>query len=543
MALYSTALTCFLMVLVLRLLFRRIAGVRLPPAPKPWPLIGNITDLPPRGVPEYQHWLKHKDQLGILSSVRVLGQTILVIHDRDAAAELLEKRSKKTSGRPDMEFANQLCGYYRYFSTRQYDDVYRKNRRFAHQEIGTKKLAERYHGVQTAEVGHFLSNVLDEPAKLMEHLKSESGAVILKVAYGYAIQREKVDPLVLLIERMMHNFSIATVPGAWLVDFVPALKYLPDWFPGAAFKKKAREAEQINHLSVEIPYCFARRQMDHGNYQPSYVSELVQSCINTDPDRVLSPLNEDVIKNSAGALYGGGADTTVASLSSFVLAMLKFPGIQRRIQEEIDAVTGGTRLPQFEDRPGLPYIEATVKETLRWFAIAPMGLPHTSDEDMEFRGYHIPKNTILLPAIWWFLHDPDVYKDPDSFDPTRYLPPRNEPDPGAFAFGFGRRVCPGKHIADSTLFLTIAQLLAVFNIEKALDSDGTPIDPAVESLAGLINRPKSFPYIVVPRSEAHVDLIRRNEIAHPWQQSNTDDLGDLQSMLQVLGKLQSDAEA
>ncbi|CAG9987134.1 unnamed protein product [Clonostachys byssicola] len=463
-----------------------------------------------------------------------MGQTMLLIHDRDIAIELLEKQSKKTSGRPPMEFANHLCGYSRFFSTRPHDNVHRRSRRLVHQRIGTKKLAERHYQVHAAEVGHFLLKLLEEPNKLVEHLKSQSGAIILKVAYNYSVEQKVVDPLVLLIERMMENFSVAVVPGAWLVDLIPVFRYLPQWLPGASFKRMAKEADRINQMAVEIPYSFVRRQMELGSYQSSYVSEAIESCTNGSPEAVLHHEDDDAIKNSAGALYGGGADTTVASLCSFVLAMLKFPDVQRMAQEEIDNLVGDSRLPQFEDRHKLPFVEATVKETLRWFAITPMGLPHSADEDIEIRGYHVPKGTILLPAIWWFLHDPDIYANPDSFDPTRYLSPRNEPDPGAFAFGFGRRVCPGRHLADSTLFLTIAQLLAAFKVEKATDKDGNPIDPPVESISGLINHPKSFPYNITPRSPTHADLIRRIEMEYPWQQSNAEELGDLSPMKQAL---------
>jgi hypothetical protein len=80
----------------------------LPPGPKGLPLIGNINDLLPQGSQEYLHWLQFKDRYGPLSSITILGQTMIIIHDRDIALELMEKRASKHSGRPHMKFAMEM---------------------------------------------------------------------------------------------------------------------------------------------------------------------------------------------------------------------------------------------------------------------------------------------------------------------------------------------------------------------------------------------------------------------------------------------------
>lgn len=91
---------------------------------------------------------------------------------------------------------------------------------------------------------------------------------------------------------------------------------------------------------------------------------------------------------------------TVSALSCFFLAMTLYPDVQRKAQEELDRVLGPNRLPTFEDRDNLPYIEALVKETLRWHPVAPTGIPHLCTEDDLYNGYLIPKGALILPNIW-----------------------------------------------------------------------------------------------------------------------------------------------
>lgn len=84
--------------------------------------------------------------------------------------------------------------------------------------------------------------------------------------------------------------------------------------------------------------------------------------------------------------------------------------MQRKAQEEIDRVLGPDQLPKMADREKLPYLEAVVKETLRWHPVAPMGLPHMSVEDDMYEGFHIPKGSLIMANIWYiFPIDFNIY--------------------------------------------------------------------------------------------------------------------------------------
>ena len=77
------------------------------------------------------------------------------------------------------------------------------------------------------------------------------------------------------------------------------------------------------------------------------------------------------------------------------------PDILRKAQAELDAVVGPDRLPDLTDSDNLVYLNAIVKETLRWLNVVPLGVPHCTTDDDEFRGYFIPAGTMLIPNTWY----------------------------------------------------------------------------------------------------------------------------------------------
>lgn len=288
---------------------------------------------------------------------------------------------------------------------------------------------------------------------------------------------------------------------------------------------------------VEIPYKFAKQR----SHVPSFVSTAIEQA---DKTSGLDVTGEYALKWAAASLYFGAADTSVSTMEAFFLAMSMYPGVQRKAQEEIDRVVGGSRLPKFSDREAMPYVNALVDEAQRWHPVAPLGLPHATDKEDTIEGYRIPKGALLLANIWWFTRDPNTYHDPEVFKPERFLAPHNEPSATNVTFGFGRRICPGtelytksrastnscaqslagKAMADSSLWLTLTQSLAVFETHKALDDGGKVIEPEHGFSGGIIGRPTPFRVRVVARSGKHEDLIQRVMQEHPFEESDARDL-------------------
>jgi cytochrome P450 len=180
----------------------------------------------------------------------------------------------------------------------------------------------------------------------------------------------------------------------------------------------------------------------------------------------------------------GGTDTISTVMAWWTLAMIAYPETQSRAHAELDAVIGRDRLPTFADYPHLPYLRAMVKEVLRWRPPAPFAAPHQSMEDDWYEGMFIPKGTTCIPNVWYMNRDPEIYgENAAHFDPARHLG-NNAPGmsdaraDGHFSYGFGRRLCVGRHLANNTLFINIAIVLWAAKIERKKDESGEflPLD-------------------------------------------------------------------
>ncbi|KZP13862.1 cytochrome P450, partial [Athelia psychrophila] len=282
---------------------------------------------------------------------------------------------------------------------------------------------------------------------------------------------------------------------------------VPAWFPGAGFKRKAKEWKPYADEVLEAPFKALKDEIAISVAKPSFAQRCIQ---NMDPD-IDTTDQERVIKNTAAAMYGAGADTSVSFLATFVLAMIQYPAVQRRAQAELDSVLGPDRLPTFDDMPALPYLSAITKECHRWEVVVPVSIPHMLTEDDEYKGMFVPSGTVVIPNSWAILNDPLAYPDPSVFNPER-LPKDGKIDPDVqdpqlAVFGYGRRICPGRRIANAFTWLCAGSIPASFNGEKPVTRDGMPIETKVKHCSSLVRHPEAFDCVLTPRSENTRDMI------------------------------------
>ncbi|KAI0296290.1 cytochrome P450 [Multifurca ochricompacta] len=482
------------------LLWVRNPRRRLPPGPRGLPILGNVIGL--RKEYQWRHWAKYKDSYGPVSSLCIMGQPIIILNSLKACEDLLEKRSAVYSGRPVSQFAGEMIGWNLQMILSPYGDRFRSMRKLVARHIGTNAGIAQFRPAQELEARYLLARVCENPESFLKDIRISVAAIFLKMSYGYSIERNKPDPLLTVLDTAAHEFYVATTPGAWLVDTFPSLRHIPAWMPGASFKKVAEKYRHTNLEQTYRPLDHVKRRLLDKTAVPSFTSALLQS--------ELSSLDMETLPFAATSLFGGGTDTVVATTSTFVLAMVLFPDVQRKAQEEIDRVVGSSRLPNFDDREHLPYLAALYKELLRWHVIGPLGIPHSTTEDDWYGDYFIPKGSLVMTNLWQIANDPEIYDDPSAFRPERFLGAQSALDPHTFVFGFGRRGCPGQALAGATVYAFMSASLATLKFEPAPECPPSP-----EFISGTVSHPKPFKCNIKPRSPSALETIRAVNAEHP----------------------------
>ncbi|KAM5534862.1 hypothetical protein V8D89_011417 [Ganoderma adspersum] len=484
--------------LVSRLFKKRPLG-SLPPGPKGLPFVGSVFDIPLT----YQ-WLTFAEwskKWGNIMSVKILDESFVILNSAEYAIDILDKKSAIYSSRGRVPVAGDMIGWSEAMILQPYGQRMREIRKLFGQVMGNPKRVERFQHLVEEETQQFLVHLSEHADSLSLEIKKLAGTIIVMIAYGYKSSGDD-DLIIKTVDKSMEDFGVIFAPGAFMADAFPFLRHVPSWFPGAGWKKAAMKYRETFFAMVELPYKWVREQMAAGTTHPSFASALLEG--NEDVER------EYLIKMTAASLYAGGADTTVAAITNFFLAMTCFPDVQMKALAELDAVIGQDRLPSIADKDRLPYLHSIMLEVLRWMPVAPMGFPHQLIEDDVHEGYFLPKGTLVLVNIWKILHDPTLYSDPMTFNPARFLatPDKEaERDPRDFAFGFGRRKCPGIFFAEASIFAAIAETLAVYNISKATDANGNIIEPRVEPSGTVISHPAPFQCKITVRSDKAQTLL------------------------------------
>lgn len=128
--------------------------------------------------------------------------------------------------------------------------------------------------------------------------------------------------------------------------------------------------------------------------QPSFCNDLLRV-------QEQEQISDEQAAYLSGSLLEAGSDTTSSILIGFIQAMMVFPDVQQKAQEEIDRVVGSDRLPVMEDSDSLPYIRGCVKESIRWMPTTIMAAPHGVTQDDEYMGYRIPAGATVICNAWY----------------------------------------------------------------------------------------------------------------------------------------------
>ncbi|EJD46776.1 cytochrome P450 [Auricularia subglabra TFB-10046 SS5] len=469
------------------------SGARPPPGPPGLPIVGNLSVIPP--VDSHLAYVPLSKKYGPIMQFHGLGNTIIVINDLKMGIDLLEKRGAIYSGRPKLYMALE-SGFTWHVGFMPHNEAWRIRRTMVHQKFHAKPTIEM-HGLLRRVTLELARGLLRTPENFREHIRRSAAASIMKAVYGIHVA-DTDDPYVEIAEKAMEAAGVVSIPGRNLINVIPSLRHIPPWVP--FFGRWTAEAHKLRKYPtamVEVPYARAKDDLSKGTAQPCMVHENLD-LIQSDPD-----ITEQAIKDACAISYLGGADTTVGTLVAFVMAMVLYPEYQRKAQAELDRVLGD-RLPDFADEESLPYVEAIVRETYRRYPVTPLGVPHAVDEDDVYEGYFIKKGSTVMTNVWDIMHNSTMYPDPEKFNPDRFLKDgridESVQDPRIIAFGLGRRICPGRHFADASVFLTVATVLKCFDFGRHVEN-GVEIPPSGEINTGIVSCPVPFKCNITPRSK------------------------------------------
>ncbi|KAI0315374.1 CyP450 monooxygenase [Amylostereum chailletii] len=452
-------------------------GYPLPPGPKPFPLLGNLLDMPKKHAwVVFREWSKKYNSDVVY--VETLGQRYVIVNSAKAVSDLFEKRSSIYSCRPSFYAFNNILNLGWVTGTVPYGPELRKQRKGLALSLNPTAM-KQYHPMELKATHRLLRNLLDGSEDYIQHIRHMAGHVALSISYGLDV-KPRDDPYIKMAERGLHALFLGGQLRGQIFDMVPFLRYMPSWFPGAGLKKEAREFAASAADMLEVPFAVTESLVAQDAAPPSVAATMIAE------QNALPRSERDIMTSKVvpANIYFGGADGTVAILCIFLLAMVMHPDAQKKAQKEIDTVLGSTRLPEFEDESSLPYVGALVKEVLRWHPGAPMVLPRRLTQDDVYEGYFIPEGSVILGNIWAILHDEVAFPEPEKFKPERYLDPETK-SPDA-VFGFGRRVCPGRHMAHASLWISIASILATFDVCHAVDELGQKVEVTEDFASGII---------------------------------------------------------
>ncbi|KAG2115720.1 cytochrome P450 [Suillus discolor] len=462
------------------LIRRRVYPLPLPPGPRPIPFLGNVLQLDTK-----RPWLTYTAWGKIYGNIircRVLGIDLIIINSETIAQDLLDKRSANYSSRPVFH-ANEKAGVALLTPMYPYGETLRQHRRIFHQVLKAEASVS-YHEIYSRHANRLVVNLLGGTVDIQHYAEAYAGSIIVAVTYGHLAHGNESSYLTDAHELVRIVKQIVTPEKAAMFTTFPFLEKLPSWCFGVhSLIERSRELSQ---QLLNEPFDDVKAQVANGTASHSLISDFL-SQPHDDAD-------EDTMKAIALSVYSAGMETTATVLQTFLLAMVLFPDIQVRARAEIDQVVRHDKMPCLDDRASLPYIDAILREVMRWYPITPLGFAHATLDDDVYEGHFIPKGTTVMVNQWALSRNEDIFPDASRFDPSRHLTVDGKlksPVVNHFAFGHGRRICPGRWFADNSMWTVIATILAVLRINHAKYSNGDKIEEP-KFTTGLGIQPEPF---------------------------------------------------
>ena len=238
--------------------------------------------------------------------------------------------------------------------------------------------------------------------------------VICSVAFGKRYDHS--DPV---FQRLISVFDKLTtdIGSGGILLFLPIMRYISPTKFQNCLSNHLNFISEASNIVKEHEKVFDR---DNINDITDIFLKEIELARNRDDDYKEYIHIRSLVATSV-FFFLAGAETVATTLRWALLYMIKYPDIQRKVQQEIDSVVGRDQMPGWADRLALPYTQAVILEAQRIRPALPLGFPHATSADTTLCGYDVPQGSIIVPNMWAVHHDPDVWTDPDQFKPEHFL--------------------------------------------------------------------------------------------------------------------------
>ncbi|KFO19010.1 Cytochrome P450 2F3 [Fukomys damarensis] len=480
----STAILLLLLALVC--LFLTLGSKdkgKLPPGPKPLPLLGNLLQLHSQDL--LSLLTKLSKEYGSVYTVHLGPRRVVVLSGYQAVKEALVDQGEEFSGRGEYPaFFNFTKGNGVAFSNGERWKVLRK---FSLQILRNFGMGKRSMDEQILQEIRFLLEELrkteDRASPSIPFMLSRSVCnIVCSVVFGSRFHYDD-DRLLNIIQLINDNFQIMSSSWGELYTIFPALL---DWLPGPH-----RRIFQNFGRMKELIACSVREHQ--ASLDPSSPRDFIDCFLTKMAQEKQDPLSHfymDTLLMTTHNLIFGGTETVGITLRHAFLILMKYPKVQARVQEEIDRVVGHSRLPSLDDRAAMPYTDAVIHEVQRFADIIPMNLPHRVTRDTAFRGFLLPKGTDVITLLNTVHYDPSQFLKPQEFNPEHFLDANQsfKKSPAFMPFSAGRRLCLGEPLARKELFLFFTAILQNFTLQPLAAPEDIDLTPLSSGL-GKVPRP------------------------------------------------------
>lgn len=491
----------------------------IPPGPKPWPLVGNFGGflIPP--FISRRIWRNRQERArktsnpvspqvalmdlskvyGNIYSIFVGSQLMVLLTGYEVVKDALSNHADVFSDRPDVPVVTIMTKR-KGIVFAPYGPVWRKQRRFCHSTLrsfGLGKLSLEpciLEGlaVVKSELLRLSSESEEDGVDLTPLISNAVSNVISSISLGQRFHHQDQEFRTLL-DLMARGLEISVNSPAVLINIFPWLYYMP-----FGVFKELRQVERDITVFLKDIISRHRTTLDPDNPRDlidMYLVEMQAQQAAAEPTD--NTFSEDYLFYIIGDLFIAGTDTTTNSILWILLYMCLFPDIQERVHREIEAVIGRDKAPSLIDRGSLPFTEATIMEVQRMTVVVPLAIPHMASKTTVFRGYTIPKGTVVIPNLWSVHRDPTVWENPDDFCPSRFLDEQGGLQRNEYfvPFGIGRRICMGEQLAKMELFLMFTSLMQAFSFRFP---EGKA-NPPMHGRFGLTLAPCPYAVCVTPR--------------------------------------------